>query len=321
MKWFEITIRTTEEATEALADYLHRSGAGGVSIEESGSLNRKRDTTLGQWYELPLNDIPEGEAEVKAYFAEEGTRIDSLLEGVRTFLANLPDFGLAPGKAELSWKTVDDEDWANGWKQYYKPIRITDRLTVKPTWETYEPSEGEIVIELDPGMAFGTGTHPTTSLCLRAIERYIKPGDEVIDVGTGSGILAIAAAKLGAGGVLALDLDPVAVSSAKENVALNGLRQVTVMQSDLLSILDQVGTNELGITLPVRVVVSNILAEIILTFVGDVHRVLRKDGLFIASGIITAKEKMVADELERTGFEIVARNEEGDWVALAARKR
>lgn len=320
MKWHEITIYTTEEATEALADYMHRMGAGGVSIEESGSLDRPRDTSLGQWFEYPLNDIPEGEAELKAYFAEEGTDIEQTLAEVRSFVASLPSFGLDAGKAEITWRTVDEEDWANSWKQYYKPVRISERLTVKPTWEEYTASDEEIVIELDPGMAFGTGTHPTTLLCLRTLEKVIQPGDEVIDVGTGSGILAIAAAKLGASRVLALDLDPVAVSSTQENVKLNQLTQITVAESDLLSVLDHADKDQLGVTLPVQLVVSNILAEIIVTFTEDVYKALQSEGRFIASGIITAKEQLVTDKLIETGFVIEARYQEEDWVALVARK-
>lgn len=320
MIWLEITIYTTEEATEAISDFLHQMGAGGVSIEESGSLERPRDTSLGQWYEYPLNDIPEGEAEIRAYFSQGSIEIEQAMEDIRNFVTSLPEFGLDPGKALLSWKEVDEEDWANNWKQYYKPVRISDKLTVKPGWETYEAAEDEIVIELDPGMAFGTGTHPTTSLCLRTLEQYVQPGDHVIDVGTGSGILAIAAAKLGAEKVLALDLDPVAVSSTRDNVALNHLHQVTVLESDLLGILDQVDPGELGVQLPVRVVVSNILAEIIVTFAQDVHQVLEQDGIFIASGIITAKEQMVVQKLTETGFVIEDRETEGDWVVLVARK-
>ena len=320
MKWFEVTIHTTEEAAEAIADFLRRLGAGGVSIEESGTLDRPRDTSFGQWYELPFNDLPEGEAEMKAYFPEEGTKIERILAEVRSFIAKLPEFGLDPGKGAVHHSEVHEEESANAWKAYYKPVRISDRLTVKPTWEAYEPGEGEIVIELDPGMAFGTGTHPTTSLCLRTLERYVVPGDDVIDVGSGSGILSIAAAKLGARHVLALDLDPVAVSSTKENVSLNALEQVTVLESDLLHVLDTAEREALGVQLPVQLVVSNILAEIIVTFVDDVHRVLCDGGLFIASGVITAKEQLVQDKLQEAGFTIVDRQQEEDWVAIVARK-
>lgn len=321
MKWIEITIYTTEEATEALADYLHRNGAGGVSIEESGSLDRQRDTSLGQWYERALNDIPEGEAEMKAYFATElGDIQTTIIEPLREFVASFPSFGLDPGKGEISWHEVDEDDWANNWKQYYKPVRITDRLTIKPIWESYEAEDGEIVVELDPGMAFGTGTHPSTFLILRTLERNVHAGDKVIDVGTGSGILAIAAAKLGASQVLALDLDPVAVSSTRDNVQLNGLEQIIVRESDLLSIIDTDEPDHLGISLPVDLVVSNILAEIIVTFIDDVHRVLTTGGHFIASGIIKAKEHLVTSRLESLGFAIEQREQEEDWVALVARK-
>ncbi|MNJ62651.1 Ribosomal protein L11 methyltransferase [compost metagenome] len=172
-------------------------------------------------------------------------------------------------------------------------------------------------------MAFGTGTHPTTSLCLRTLESVIQRGDDVIDVGTGSGILAIGACKLGAARVLALDLDPVAVSSATENVKLNHLEErITVVESDLLSVLKGEGTaSSLGVELPVRVVVANILAEIILMFPGDVYQALQPGGYYIASGIYKNKVQDVEDGLTAVGFEIVEINRDEDWVAFVARKR
>ena len=207
MKWNELTIATTEEAIEMISNFLHEMGAGGVSIEESGTLNKERDTSLGQWYELPLNDIPEGQAVIKGYFPEE-IDIESVITDVRPRIDELREFDIDPGDYIISYIVVDEEDWANAWKQYFKPIRVSDRLTIKPTWEDYTPAEGEQIIELDPGMAFGTGTHPTTALCLRTLESVIRGGEEVIDVGTGSGILAIGAMRLGAKRVLAVDLDP-----------------------------------------------------------------------------------------------------------------
>ena len=321
MKWYEVTVYTTEEATEAIADFLHGLGAGGVSIEESGSLNRLRDTSLGQWYEGPLNDIPEGEAEMKAYFSPEGTNITELIDQVTLFITSLHTFGLDAGKAMVNWREVDDEDWAHSWKKYYKPRKVSDQLTIKPTWEPYEAGEGELVIELDPGMAFGTGTHPTTMLCLRMLEKVVRAGNDVIDVGTGSGILAIAAAKLGARHVLALDLDPVAVSSTRANVDLNELSsQVTVRESDLLAIIHQVDRDELGVKLPVQLVVSNILAEIILTFISDVHEILQSGGRFIASGIIKEKEPIVTEALQAVGFIIETKDEAENWSVIVAKK-
>jgi ribosomal protein L11 methyltransferase len=361
MRWLEITIHTSEEAEELVAHAFHEMGAGGVSIEESGSLNKPRDTSLGQWYEAPLNDIPEGEVVVKAYFpdsSESSSLVAQLEEHVR-FIRDELNFDV--GKAEISTREVDEEDWANSWKQYYKPVRISDRLTIKPTWEDYKPARAdEIVLELDPGMAFGTGTHPTTSLCLKALEETVVPDIDVIDVGTGSGILAIAAAKLGARRVLALDLDPVAVSSASENVRLNGLQdRITVRESDLLGILRSAGAlgaaadpdasgkpdgtvdagarwhsetgnrdgaagsgnGQLGVRLPVQLVVANILAEIILLFIHDVYEALAPGGIYIASGIYKNKEADVEQGLVEAGFEIERKVREQDWIAFVAKKR
>ncbi|WP_274363242.1 50S ribosomal protein L11 methyltransferase [Paenibacillus thermotolerans] len=323
MLWHEITIYTTEEATEAIADWLHGEGAGGVSIEESGNLDRKRDTSLGQWYEKPLNNIPEGEAVMKAYFSEH-SELEQLITGLKQFLDSLPSFGIDPGKKTVETAEIREEDWADSWKQYFKPTHVSERLVIKPTWEEYEAKPGEVIVELDPGMAFGTGTHATTALCMRTLEDVIAPGDHVIDVGTGSGILSIAAAKLGAGRILALDLDPVAVSSAQENVRLNGLSDlITVRLSDLLQAIrtQEAGAEDVGVKLPVQVVVANILAEIILTFVDDVYQALAPGGTYVASGIITSKEQDVANALLDAGFELKGRREENDWVALVAVKK
>ncbi|MGF9698731.1 MULTISPECIES: 50S ribosomal protein L11 methyltransferase [Paenibacillus] len=321
MLWHELTIHTTEEAVEMISNFLHEAGAGGVSIEESGTLNKERDTSYGQWYELPLNDIPEGLAVIKGYFSE-GTDMEALKSEINPRIEQLSEFDIDAGEIRYEIRTVDEDDWANAWKQYFKPVRVSDRLTIKPTWEDYTPeSPEEKIIELDPGMAFGTGTHPTTSLCLRTLETVIQGGEEVIDVGTGSGILAIGAIRLGAKHVLALDLDPVAVSSAKENVHLNGLeQQITVKESDLLSVL---GNQDpaLGVQLPVKVIVANILAEIIMLFIDDVYNALEPGGVYIASGIWKNKEQVVHDALVASGFEISAVHRDEDWLAYVARKR
>ncbi|MFL0375710.1 50S ribosomal protein L11 methyltransferase [Paenibacillus amylolyticus] len=320
MLWHELTIHTTEEAVEMISNFLHEAGAGGVSIEESGTLNKKRDTTYGELYDVPLNDIPEGFAVIKGYFSE-GTDMVALQSEVNPRVEELSEFGIDTGEVRYETRTVDENDWATAWKQYFKPVRVSERLTIKPTWEEYTPeSSDEKIIELDPGMAFGTGTHPTTSLCLRTLETVIQGGEEVIDVGTGSGILAIGAIKLGAKHVLALDLDPVAVISARENVELNGLeQQITVKESDLLSVL---GSQDpaLGVQLPVKVVVANILAEIILLFVDDVYNALESGGTYIVSGIWKNKEQVVHDALVASGFEVSAIHRDEDWLAYVARK-
>ena len=323
MLWHEITVHTTEEAIEMISNFIHELGAGGVSIEESGTLNKERDTSLGQWYELPLNDIPEGRAVIKGYFSQ-GTDTEAILAQLKASVEQLSEYEIDTGNPTYEVREVDDEDWANAWKQYFKPIRVSERLTIKPTWEDYTPTPEELILELDPGMAFGTGTHATTSLCLKTLEKVIQGGEDVVDVGTGSGILAIAASKLGARHVLAVDLDPVAVSSASENAKLNGLEgQITVKLSDLLGVLKASETGEtadLGVNIPVQVVVANILAEIILLFVDDVYEVLQPGGYYVASGIISSKEAEVEKALLAAKFTIVEKNYDQDWVVLVARK-
>lgn len=325
MKWHELTISTTEESIEMISNFLHELGAGGVSIEESGTLNKQRDTSLGQWYEVPLNDIPEGQAIIKGYFTEESD-MAAIEEELRPRIDELADFDIDTGDYAISCIMVDEEDWANAWKQYFKPIRVSGKLTIKPTWEEYTASPGEQIIELDPGMAFGTGTHPTTALCLRTLESVIRGDEEVIDVGTGSGILAIGAMRLGARRVLALDLDPVAVSSATENVRLNGLEaDIQVGLSDLLGVLQNNEVQDAAelpvqVSVPVDLIVANILAEIILLFVDDVYAALKPGGTYIASGIYKNKEQDVEAGLQAAGFTIADRQRDQDWIAFVAVK-
>ncbi|MDG0793204.1 50S ribosomal protein L11 methyltransferase [Cohnella ginsengisoli] len=327
MRWFEITIVANEQAQEMVAHYMHELGAGGVSIEESWSPDKPRDTSLGQWYDKPLNDIPAGLAVIAGYFPED-IYGDTLVAELTELLRGLPEFGYDAGDFTVQTREVNEDDWAHAWKKYFKPLPVSERLTIKPTWEDYTPREDELIIELDPGMAFGTGTHPTTALCLRTLEGAIKAGDTVIDVGTGSGILAIGAMKLGASRVLALDLDPVAVSSATENVKLNGLQNdIEVRLSDLLGVLrdgeaadGNPAASASRVVPPVDLVVANILAEIILLFIADVFDVLKPGGIYIASGIYKNKEEDVEAGLLAAGFEIVDRVRQDDWIAFVCGK-
>jgi ribosomal protein L11 methyltransferase len=317
--WHEITVLALEPSQEMVSHYMYEYGAAGVSIEESWTPDKPRDTSLGQWYDKPLNDIRPGYAEIKGYYAED-TDVEAVVAKLRRALAELPAYGYDAGEFTFAVKQVKDEDWANAWKQYFKPLQVSERLTIKPTWEDYSPRGDEVVIELDPGMAFGTGTHPTTALCLRVLERTVREGDTMIDVGTGSGILAIGAVKLGASRVLALDLDPVAVSSATENVKLNGLQDVIeVRRSDLLGVLNE-GDASASVQPPVDIVVANILAEIIVQFIDDVREVLKPGGIYIASGIYILKEADVKAGLLASGFEIIDRVRQDDWVAIVAGK-
>jgi ribosomal protein L11 methyltransferase len=311
MKWTEISIHTTQEAVEAISNILHEAGAGGVVIEDPFDLIKERDTSFGEIYQLNPDDYPEEGVIVKAYLPVNSFLGETVNE-IKQAINNLMLYDIDLGKNSITISEVNEEEWATAWKKYYNPVKISEKFTIVPTWETYEPvSSDELIIELDPGMAFGTGTHPTTVMCIQALEKCVKPNDTVIDVGTGSGILSIAAAMLGAKSVKALDLDPVAVDSAKLNVKLNKVQDVvTVSQNNLLDNIEG----------PVNVIVANILAEIILRFVDDAYRLLEHDGLFITSGIIQAKKQEVKEGLIKAGFIIEETLVMEDWVAYIARK-
>ncbi|MBA2873534.1 50S ribosomal protein L11 methyltransferase [Thermaerobacillus caldiproteolyticus] len=311
MKWSEISIHTTHEAVEAISNILHEAGAGGVVIEDPFDLLKERDTSFGEIYQLNPDDYPEEGVIIKAYLPVNSF-LGETVEEIKQAINNLMLYDIDIGKNKITISEVNEEEWATAWKKYYNPVKISEKFTIVPTWETYEPvSSDELIIELDPGMAFGTGTHPTTVMCIQALEKCVKPGDNVIDVGTGSGILSIAAAMLGAKSVQALDLDPIAVDSARLNVKLNKVQHiVTVSQNNLL---DRVETRA-------NVIVANILAEIILRFVDDAYRLLEQGGCFITSGIIQAKKQEVKDGLVKAGFVIEETLVMEDWVAFIARK-
>lgn len=209
---------------------------------------------------------------------------------------------------------VNEEDWANSWKKYYKPIKTGRRLVIVPVWETYEAKEGETIVLMEPGMAFGTGTHETTRLCAGFVEEYVKEGCTVLDVGCGSGILAIAAAKLGAGKCFACDIDPVAIRVAKENTELNHTPNVECAVSDLLK---QAPKIEGGY----NIVVSNIVADVIIRLSPDVGNYLARDGVFIVSGIIEERAAEVLGVLEKEGYCTVGEKYENGWYAAALRRK
>ncbi|MCG3089172.1 50S ribosomal protein L11 methyltransferase [Sporosarcina cyprini] len=312
MKWSEISIHTTHEATEAVANILHEAGASGVVIEDSNEPDRVHENRFGEIYDLNREDFPAEGVIVKAYLPVNSFLIETVGE-IKESIENLRQFGIDIGDNTIQTNEVDEEDWATAWKKYYHPVKISNRFTIVPTWEEYEPVvTDELIIELDPGMAFGTGTHPTTVLCLQALEKYVTKGCKVVDVGTGSGVLAIGAAMLGASHVHALDLDEVAVQAAKENIELNHASDVVeVAHGNLLDTVKE----------PADIIVANILAEVILTFTGDAYSLLPNDGLFIVSGIIAQKRDLVRDDLVDKGFEIVETVLMEDWVAIIARKK
>ncbi|MBR3120187.1 50S ribosomal protein L11 methyltransferase [Oceanobacillus profundus] len=312
MKWSEVCIHTTNEAIEPISNILHETGASGLVIEDPQDLIKVRDNVYGEIYDLDPNAYPEEGVRIKAYLPMNSF-LGETVEQIKQAINNLLIYDIDLGKNHVSLSEVNEEEWATAWKKYYKPVKVSQKITITPTWEEYTPvSSDEIIIELDPGMAFGTGTHPTTVLSMQALETYLTSDDAVIDVGCGSGVLSIAAAKLGAKEVYAYDLDEIAVKSTQQNAKLNGLdNQIVVAQNNLLDHVNK----------QVNVIVSNILAEIIIRFVDDAWDNLVSDGLFITSGIIQNKKQLVKDKLTEQGFEIIAVNEMEDWISIVARKK
>ncbi|CZT55706.1 50S ribosomal protein L11 methyltransferase [Solibaculum mannosilyticum] len=213
---------------------------------------------------------------------------------------------------QLMRENVREEDWATAWRQYYKPVRVGQKLMVVPSWEQYQAQEGDVVITLDPGMAFGTGTHATTRLCMRLIEQHLTPGQDMLDVGTGSGILAVTALKLGARRAVGVDIDATAVRVAGENAALNGVEDnLSVICGDLAC--DVKGSFQL--------ITANIVADIIIRLTPDVPPLLKEGGTFVVSGIIDSREQDVRDALQANGFHVISSLTEGGWVALACQRK
>lgn len=311
MKWNQVSVLTTSEAVEAVSNILMESGASGVAIEDAMDVTNFESDAFGEILDVSTFDhIKEG-AKVSAYYPET-IFLPEILPTLRSRVAELASFGLDIGKNEIETSEVVENDWATAWKKYYEPVNITRYLTIVPEWQNYMPhSTDEHVMKLDPGMAFGTGTHPTTRLTLQALEVVLRGHETVIDVGTGSGILSIASKCLGADKVYAYDLDDVAVAAAKENMNLNPIaRDVEVSANNLL----------VGVEKKADVIVANILADIIIELMPDAYRCLDDEGTFIISGIIEDKEEVILEALSANGFEINQRFQQKDWLAFIVNK-
>lgn len=310
MKWTEIKVKTTTEAVEAVANIFYEIGAQGVVIEDPNDFLYQQKEEISWDYieeEVFMNGY-EG-AIVKAYISEEENLL-AKLESIKESVNNLPSFGLDIGDGIIELEELDQQDWENAWKQYYKPIKVSDKIVIKPTWEDYNAKLNELIIELDPGMAFGTGTHETTNMCIQALERHIKSDDEVLDIGCGSGILSIAAAKLGAHSVVGVDLDPMAVRVAKENTEQNNmLGFVEIRHGDLTEV----------VTHKANIVVANIIADIIIKLADNIADFMKEDGLFISSGIIMPRLEEVKAAIESKGFTILEVNTQGEWACITAK--
>lgn len=307
--WIEVRVITKSEALEPISGIFYSLDCKGVAIEDPEDiLGREQGPLTWDFADINVLEHKGKVAVVKAYFAEEDN-IEDVLEYVNERLTELKEMGLDLGEAKVEHEKMHEEDWANTWKQYYKPTKVGEKIVVKPIWEEYEAKDGELVVDLDPGMAFGTGTHETTRMCIQSLEKYVKEDSTVFDVGCGSGILAIAAAKLGAKLAVGVDLDPVAVESSIENVGYNKLKNIEILHGNLVEVIDG----------KADIVVANILAEIICILTDDVKRVLKDGGVFITSGIIHDRVDMVCEKLEATGFEVMEKNRNGEWNCIVAK--
>ncbi|MCC0665388.1 50S ribosomal protein L11 methyltransferase [Clostridioides sp. ZZV15-6597] len=309
--WIEVTIKTTTEAVEAITNILYEQGAGGAVIEDPKDFLFQKKNELDWDYveEEVFKKNEEEDVLIKTYVSEE-KNVMEFVEIIKQKVLGLRDFGIDIGEGSVSLDQVNEADWANAWKAYYKPTKVGQRVVVKPTWEDYDMQEGDLIIELDPGMAFGTGTHETTSMCIRELEKYVNKDSKVFDIGCGSGILAIAAAKLGAKEVVAVDLDEVAVKVAKENVLENKVEEnVSVMHGNLTDVIKD----------KADVIVANIIADIIKILAKDVQNFMKEDAIFISSGIILDKVEEVKESLIENGFEIVEVQKLGEWSAIVSK--
>lgn len=314
MDWTAIKVVTSSEAVEAVSYMLTTEGAAGIQIDDSADFKNLKAGRYGKYGEIvDPEEIPHrtNGAAVIGYFPENmfvPELITTLMEKVK----KLDNFDLDPGEAKVSAEAVNDRDWATVWQKYYHPLRVTNQLTIVPQWEKYHPaSRNEKLIVLDPGMAFGTGTHPTTRLMLEALEIVVRGGERMIDVGTGSGVLSIAASYLGVDQIAAYDIDEVAVESAKKNLALNpNVKNVTVGVNSLLD----------GIHTQVDLLVANILAEIIVPLIPQAFENLKAGGQFLVSGIISDKVELVENKLKEQGFIVEQKLRMKDWYGMIAKK-
>ena len=285
-------------------------------IEDAQDFDEFLHDTTPHWDyvdQAVMEKMKDCETCVTIYVADNPQGMEELMQ-VRQILARLkaqdPDGKY--GRLELEMKDVDEEDWSNAWKKYYHPVQVGEHLVVCPSWEAYDRKPDEVVLTLNPGMAFGTGTHDTTRLCMELLEKYITPQDTVLDVGCGSGILAITAALLGANKIIGCDIDEVAVKVAGENAALNGVQdRIAFHQGDLTSQVEG----------SFQIICANIVADVIIRLSEDVGRYLAKDGIFITSGIIDTREQDVLNALEQNGFQVIERRTSGGWVALACKAK
>lgn len=318
MKWMKFTLETTTEAVDLISNLFDEIGIEGIEIEDNIPLTESE--TKGMFIDI-LPELPPDDGSAKvSFYLEDVTELERILQEIEEGLDDLSQF-VDLGSRLLTTSETEDKDWINNWKEYFKPFTVDDIL-IKPTWEEI-PAEhrDKLLIQIDPGTAFGTGTHETTQLCIRQLQKYVTPGSRILDVGTGSGILGIAALKLGADSVFATDLDENAITAVAENMASNSLssEQFRVLQGNLID--DDSVKAQAGFEL-YDIAVANILADVIIVLQKEIAVHVKHGGIFITSGIINAKEEAVRCALaSNEEFEIVETTYQGEWVSITARRK
>lgn len=316
MKWIRFTLDTHTDAVDMLSYMLDEIGVEGIEIEDHVPLSEEDKKKMFVDI-LPDPEDNDGTAKVHFYMEPENCNPEKIMMQVQDIFQEVKQF-CNIGKGTISLSETEDKDWINNWKTFFKPFRAADNIVIKPTWETYKKeNEDDILIEIDPGIAFGTGSHETTKLCIQALDKYVKKGDSVLDVGCGSGILSIAALKLGAAHATAIDIDEVAVKVAAENMEVNHIpaSQYTLYDGDLITnsfLKVKAGTGH-------DIVVANILADVIIPLTGVIRPHLKKGGLYITSGIINTKEEEVREALIANGFEILGVEYMKEWCCFIAK--
>lgn len=310
MKWCEISIQTSHEAVELIAEIFRDLGASGVVIEDPELVNDY--ITSGKWDYTDIPIAKETEVVVeKAYLPVNG-ELEGRIQTLQQEIKALESRGVNTAPAVLTTAELQDEDWSDTWKQYFHTEKPGERVVIKPTWEEYAPKDDEVVIELDPGAAFGTGTHATTSMCIRQLEKLVKPGMTVFDVGTGSGILSIISAKLGAKNIQAVDYDDSVLKIVEENLEQNNVQDIiSVAQSDLMQNVH--GKAEL--------VIANIIADIIIRLFDQLGEHLEQGGTLLTSGIIEDRIKDVLAAAEAHGYGVVERLENKGWACITFKRK
>jgi ribosomal protein L11 methyltransferase len=319
MKWNKLTIDTTTAAVDMISYALEEMGIEGIEVIDHVPLSEEDRKTM--YVDLLPDEIApdDGTAKISFYVGEDED-LEKLVLAVKEELSDIARF-LPIGSGEISFDTTEEEDWINNWKQFFKPFRLDDNIVIKPTWEVLkDQKEDDLVIQIDPGTAFGTGSHETTKLCISQLKKHIKPHQTLLDVGCGSGILSIIGLKLGVEKTVGTDIDPNAIRATLENCQINDVtaEEYTALQGNLLE--DEEFRKSLG-SHCYDIVVANILADVIIPLSAVAGEFLKEDGLFITSGIINTKEEEVKEAMIANGFEILSIQRMNDWVSITGKPK